>query len=78
MLDSAQLSEEAWRVNLNTKRDGPFGFDALNCPLKDRSLEKKERVGELLPAGSFTVRHVTRRHRQRGQTRSHIKVCRKG
>lgn len=55
MLGSAQLSEEAWRVDLNTKRDGPFGFDALNCPLKDRSLEKRERVGELLPAGSFTV-----------------------
>lgn len=53
MLGSAQLSEEAWRVDLNTKRDGPFGFDALNCPLKDRSLEEKERVGELLPTRSF-------------------------
>lgn len=77
MLGSAQLSEEAWRVDLKTKRDGPFGFDALNCPLKDRSLEEKERVGELLPTRSFAVR-VTRRRRQRGQTWGHIKACRKG
>lgn len=71
VLGSAQLSEEAWRVDLNTKRDGPFGFDALNCPLKDRSLEKRERVGELLPASSFT-------DGKRGQSGSHIKVCKKG